>query len=125
MTSELKQRFAQDTSKVKVGMLFSRAASSEPKTGPSFQRERFAADLSSLPEFIIHITHPDNLRSIDRQGLIPGGTQGKRQHVMFVPLFYIIKRLQHLRNLAILNPCGMQISNCIEHQMAILLQNRP
>ena len=56
------------------------------------------ADVHHLPPVLAHVSVFRNAFSSAREGLIPGGPQGSREHVRFMPLHVLAHSPQHVRH---------------------------
>ena len=101
MISEQKAAFATAISDISDGLVFIRAVGGHSKS-ETIKNTPNAEILNPynvkfLPDILVHVTPFRNAFSIARQGLIPGGPDGRREHIHFLPLHALVHSPEHCR----------------------------
>ena len=101
MTSEKKTSFFAAISDISDGLVFVRAVGGHSKTETIKETPNAEIlkpyNVKYMPDILVHVTPFRNAFSIARQGLIPGGPDGRREHIHFLPLHALVHSPEHCR----------------------------
>ena len=101
MNNEQKTSFFTAISDISDGLVFVRAVGGHSKTETIKETPNAEIlkpyNVKYMPDILVHVTPFRNAFSIARQGLIPGGPDGRREHIHFLPLHALVHSPEHCR----------------------------